>query len=187
MFKFIPILSIDEPIAKKTRKILLQSESIVDPLAYSSNDALMATMTQIANLLSVPESSFTQQQPALDVLQLRTHATMHNGHIDTEPVQGRLQAVSKNQEKRWTLILSKISFTKGSEEKEIILDAEAEAFLSDVECTALISTSSTDYNIAMFQANQDAYNSDVDEGDQVAPGRTLDSDAETRLMIIRSL
>ncbi|GJS35850.1 retrovirus-related pol polyprotein from transposon TNT 1-94 [Tanacetum coccineum] len=79
-----------EPHAKKTLKKHEQSTSIVDPLAYvahttsapvlsspstpspqptaqSPNDALMATMTQIANLLSGFQKRFHQQQPAQDL------------------------------------------------------------------------------------------------------------------------
>ncbi|GKA20400.1 hypothetical protein Tco_0700389, partial [Tanacetum coccineum] len=100
-----------EPHAKKTLKKQEQSKSIVDPLAYvahttsapalpspltssskptaqSSNDVLMATMTQIANLLS----GFQKQFPPTNN-QLRTssnsitHATVLDGQIVTKPVK----------------------------------------------------------------------------------------------------
>ncbi|GJR97680.1 putative ribonuclease H-like domain-containing protein [Tanacetum coccineum] len=100
-----------EPHAKKTLKKQEQSTSIVDPLAYvahttsapalsspstpspqptaqSPNDALMATMTQIANLLSGFQKQFPPTNNQLRTSSnSRTHATVHDGHIVTEPVQ----------------------------------------------------------------------------------------------------
>ncbi|GJT77988.1 retrovirus-related pol polyprotein from transposon TNT 1-94 [Tanacetum coccineum] len=67
-----------EPHAKKTLKKQEQSTSIVDPLAY------------IANLFKwFPKSSFHPPQTQLRTSsQSRgTHATVHDGHIVTEPVQ----------------------------------------------------------------------------------------------------
>ncbi|GJT68661.1 retrovirus-related pol polyprotein from transposon TNT 1-94 [Tanacetum coccineum] len=98
-----------EPHAKKTLKKQEQSTSIVDPLAYvahttsapalsspstpspqptaqSPNDALMATMTQIANLLSGFQKQFPPTNNQLRTSSnSRTHATVHDGHIVTEP------------------------------------------------------------------------------------------------------
>ncbi|GJY57020.1 hypothetical protein Tco_0456135, partial [Tanacetum coccineum] len=100
-----------EPHAKKTLKKQEQSTIIVDPLAYvahttsapalsspstpspqptaqSPNDALMATMTQIANLLSGFQKQFPPTNNQLRTSSnSRTHATVHDGHIVTEPVQ----------------------------------------------------------------------------------------------------
>ncbi|GJY89475.1 reverse transcriptase domain-containing protein, partial [Tanacetum coccineum] len=94
-----------EPHAKKTLKKQEQSTSIVDPLAYvahttsapalsspstpspqptaqSPNDALMATMTQIANLLSGFQKQFPPTNNQLRTSSnSRTHATVHDGHI----------------------------------------------------------------------------------------------------------
>ncbi|GJT62317.1 hypothetical protein Tco_1005850 [Tanacetum coccineum] len=99
-----------EPHAKKTLKKQEQSTSIVDPLAYvahttsapvlsssstsspqptaqSPNDALMATMTQIANLLSGFQKQFPPTNNQLRTSSnSRTHATVHDGHIVTEPI-----------------------------------------------------------------------------------------------------
>ncbi|GKA74438.1 hypothetical protein Tco_0780740, partial [Tanacetum coccineum] len=96
-----------EPHAKKTLKKQEQSTSIVDPLAYvahttsapalsspstpcpqptaqSPNDALMATMTQIANLLSGFQKQFPPTNNQLRTSSnSRTHATVHDGHIVT--------------------------------------------------------------------------------------------------------
>ncbi|GJS23166.1 hypothetical protein Tco_0451798 [Tanacetum coccineum] len=105
-----------EPHAKKTLKKQEQSTSIVDPLAYvahttsapvlsspstpspqptaqSPNDALMATMTQIANLLSGFQKQFPPTNNQLRTSSnSRTHATVHDGHIVTEPVQRKAPA-----------------------------------------------------------------------------------------------
>ncbi|GJY64079.1 retrovirus-related pol polyprotein from transposon TNT 1-94 [Tanacetum coccineum] len=146
-----------EPHAMKTLKKQEQSSSIIDPLAYlattsltppsqppaqSSNDVMLATMNQIVNLLS----GFQKQFP-LTNNQLRTssnsgtHATMHDGKIITEPLKSKGAA----------------------------LDAEAEAFLTDVECTTPY-----DQPLAMTTTNvfevshKDVYDSDVDEGPNAA-------------------
>ncbi|GJX42165.1 hypothetical protein Tco_0257155 [Tanacetum coccineum] len=98
-----------EPHAKKTLKKQEQSTSIVDPLAYvahttspspqptaqSPNDALMATMTQIANLLSGFQKQFPPTNNQLRTSSnSRTHATVHDGHIVTEPVQRKAPALN---------------------------------------------------------------------------------------------
>ncbi|GKB32278.1 hypothetical protein Tco_0871679 [Tanacetum coccineum] len=103
--------STNEPHAKKTLKKHELLPSIVDPLAYvahttsaptlsspstpspqptaqSPNDALMATMTQIANLLSGFQKQFPPTNNQLRTSSnSRTHATVHDGHIVTEPIQ----------------------------------------------------------------------------------------------------
>ncbi|GJR50446.1 hypothetical protein Tco_1400967 [Tanacetum coccineum] len=64
------------------------STSSPQPTAQSSNDALMATMTQIANLLSGFQKQFPPTNNQLRTSSnSRTHATVHDGHIVTEPVQ----------------------------------------------------------------------------------------------------
>nr|GFC70379.1 hypothetical protein [Tanacetum cinerariifolium] len=52
-----------------------------------------------------------------------------------------------------------------AQEKGEVLDAEAEAFLADVECTAPYEGQLARTTTNMFQANhEDAYDSDVDDG-----------------------
>ncbi|GKC68320.1 hypothetical protein Tco_1100918, partial [Tanacetum coccineum] len=56
-----------------------------------------------------------------------------------------------------------------AKEKGDVLDAEAEAFLADVECTAPYDQPQALTTTNMFQANhEDAYDSDVDEGPNAA-------------------
>ncbi|GJY70507.1 gag-pol polyprotein [Tanacetum coccineum] len=87
-----------------------------------------------------------------------------------------------------------------AKEKGDVLDAEAEAFLADVECTAPYDQPQALTTTNMFQANhEDAYDSDVDEGPNAAVAfmanlsstsatnnpvneeEHLDSDAETEI------
>ncbi|GJV78412.1 hypothetical protein Tco_1509996 [Tanacetum coccineum] len=154
---------------KKTLKKQEQSTSIVDLLAYvahttsapvlsspstsspqptaqSPNDALMATMTQIANLLSGFQKQFPPTNNQLRTSSnSKTHATVHDGQIVTEPIP-----------------------EESSRERRCV-DAEAEAFLADVECTAPYDQPQALTTTNMFQANhEDAYDSDVDEGPNAA-------------------
>ncbi|GKB04443.1 hypothetical protein Tco_0832586, partial [Tanacetum coccineum] len=56
-----------------------------------------------------------------------------------------------------------------AKEKGDVLDAEAEAFLADVDCTAPYDQPQALTTTNMFQANhEDAYDSDVDEGPNAA-------------------
>ncbi|GJS01401.1 hypothetical protein Tco_0317909 [Tanacetum coccineum] len=169
-----------EPHAKKTLKKQEQSTSIVDPLAYvahttsaptfsspstsspqptaqSPNDALMATMTQIANLLSGFQKQFPPTNNQLRTSSnSRTHATVHDGHIVTEPIQRKAPGNVGNTGAR-------------GKKKGDVLDAEAEAFLADVDCTAPYDQPQALTTTNMFQANhEDAYDSDVDEGPNAA-------------------
>nr|GFB07065.1 hypothetical protein [Tanacetum cinerariifolium] len=105
--------------------------------AQSHDDAMLATMKQIANLLS----GFQKQFPPTNN-QLRsssntgTHATMHDGQITTESVQRQAS----------------------------VLDAEAEAFLANVECTIPLAEPLALTTTNIIQVNhEDAYDSDVDD------------------------
>ncbi|GJT26362.1 hypothetical protein Tco_0906637 [Tanacetum coccineum] len=178
-----------EPHAKKTLKKQEQSTSIVDPLAYvahttsapalsspstpspqptaqSPNDALMATMTQIANLLSGFQKQFPPTNNQLRTSSnSRTHATVHDGHIVTEPV---LQCKEPKRKMDSQYFKDKALLME-AKEKGDVLDAEAEAFLADVECTAPYDQPQALTTTNMFQANhEDAYDSDVDEGPNAA-------------------
>ncbi|GKB02909.1 retrovirus-related pol polyprotein from transposon TNT 1-94 [Tanacetum coccineum] len=54
-------------------------------------------------------------------------------------------------------------------DKALLMDAKAEAFLTDVECTAPYDQPQALTTTNMFQANhEDAYDSDVDEGPNAA-------------------
>nr|GFA14088.1 retrovirus-related Pol polyprotein from transposon TNT 1-94 [Tanacetum cinerariifolium] len=143
-----------QPYVKKTLLKLEQSSSLADPLAYvahtntttakpspstpspqtaaqTPNEAMMATMTQIANLLS----GFHKQKAP--------------GNVGNNGARGK----------------KVICFNCRAKEKGPTLDVKAEAFLTNVECTAPYDEPLEMTTTNMFQANhKDAYDSDVDEG-----------------------
>ncbi|GJW06412.1 reverse transcriptase domain-containing protein [Tanacetum coccineum] len=166
------------------------------PTAQSPNDALMATMTQIANLLSGFQKQFPPTNNQLRTSSnSRTHATVHDGHIVTEPVQRKAPGNNGNTGTRGKKVICYNCRGEGhvarqctepkrkmdsqyfkdkallmeAKEKGDVLDAEAEAFLADVECTAPYDQPKALTTTNMFQANhEDAYDSDVDEGPNAA-------------------
>ncbi|GJU05280.1 retrovirus-related pol polyprotein from transposon TNT 1-94, partial [Tanacetum coccineum] len=76
-----------------------------------------------------------------DFFQLPKLSTVHDGQIVTEPIR------------------------EGSSNLVIRLEARrcyAEAFLADVDCTALMINLSTDYNKHVFKQSEEAYDSDVE-------------------------
>ncbi|GJS31806.1 integrase, catalytic region, zinc finger, CCHC-type containing protein [Tanacetum coccineum] len=113
------------------------------PMLSLLNDALLATMTQIANLLVVSKSSFPPNQqtesghPPTQGLMLR----VHDGHIVTEHnSEGKLQ------------------------DNVVNTGTRAEALLMEAKRNGDALTTKN-----MFQANhEDAYDSDVDEGPNAA-------------------
>ncbi|GKF31459.1 retrovirus-related pol polyprotein from transposon TNT 1-94 [Tanacetum coccineum] len=121
----------------------------------------------------------------------RTHATVHDGHIVTEPVQRKALGNVGNTGARGKKVICYNCRGEGhvarqckepkrktdsqyfkdkallmeAKEKGDVLDAEAEAFLADVECTAPYDQPQALTTTNVFQANhEDAYDSDVDEG-----------------------
>ncbi|GJW83101.1 hypothetical protein Tco_0156246 [Tanacetum coccineum] len=80
----------------------------------------------IANLLSGFQKQFPPTNNQLRTSSnTRTHATVHDGQIVTEPVQRKAPGNNGN------------TGTRGKKlKRKDVLDAEAEAFLADVECTA---------------------------------------------------
>nr|GFA44549.1 hypothetical protein [Tanacetum cinerariifolium] len=141
----------------------------------SHKDAMLATMNQIANLLSglqkqLPSTNnqlWTSSNP-------KTHATVHDGQIVTKTVQRRapgntgtkgIQTTGSgvnNLGKKWYHDKALLMQAK---EKGVVLDADAEAFLADVECTALYDQPLALTTTNLFEANhEDAYDFDVDKG-----------------------
>ncbi|GJT61293.1 reverse transcriptase domain-containing protein [Tanacetum coccineum] len=172
------------------------STSSPQPTAQSPNDALMATMTQIANLLSGFQKQFPPTNNQLRTSSnSKTHATVHDGQIVTEPIQrkapgnvgntgvrgkkvicyncrgeGHVARQCKEQKRKMdSQYFKDKALLMEAKEKGDVLDAEAEAFLADVECTAPYDQPQALTTTNMFQANhEDAYDSDVDEGPNAA-------------------
>ncbi|GJT83201.1 uncharacterized mitochondrial protein-like protein [Tanacetum coccineum] len=184
-----------------------QSSSIIDPLAYmaqatpttslpplstsqpqpavlSPNDAMMATMTQIANLLSGFQKQFppTNNQLRQKTLLLgnvgntgsRGNQSYGNvttaigkkvicyncrgeGHVARQCKEPKRAKDSQYFKDKMLLMEAK--------EKGATLDAEAEAFLANVECTAPYDQPLAMTTTNIFEVNhEDAYDSDMDEG-----------------------
>ncbi|GJV00202.1 reverse transcriptase domain-containing protein [Tanacetum coccineum] len=178
------------------------------PAAQSSNDAMLATMNQIVNLLSGFQKQFPPTNNQLRTSSnSRSHATVHDGHIITETVQRRAPGNVGNTGNRGTQNYRQMMDNVGkkvicyncrreghvsrqckekkrvkdsqyfkdkmllmeAKEKGTVLDAEAEAFLADVECTAPYDQPLAITTTNMFEvSHEDAYDSDVDEGPHAA-------------------
>nr|GEX48574.1 hypothetical protein [Tanacetum cinerariifolium] len=214
-----------EEHALKSLKKNKHSSAFVDPLAYlakttptnsttlhvtlptpqssgdSHNDAMFATMNQIANLLSGLQKQFPPTNNQLRTSSNpKTHATVHDGQIVTETVQRRASGnmgtkgiqttgsgvnnsgkkvicynchreghvarqckeLKRTYDSQWYYDKALLMQAK---EKGAVLDAEAEAFLADVKCTAPYDQPLVLTTTNLFEANhEDAYDSDVDEG-----------------------
>ncbi|GJX78380.1 hypothetical protein Tco_0325191 [Tanacetum coccineum] len=132
-----------EPHAKKTLKKQEQSISIVFlwPILPKSYFKWFPNAVSYPSNIQLPGTSSNS----------RTHATVHDGHIVTEPVQRKAPGNNGNT---------------GTRGKKMM---KAEAFLADVECTAPYDQPQALTTTNMFQANhEDAYDSDVDEGPNAA-------------------
>ncbi|GJZ29955.1 hypothetical protein Tco_0575002 [Tanacetum coccineum] len=158
-----------EQHAMKTLSKMNQSSGNIDPLAYmaqatktsshtssqqyspsvppqspqSTNDAMLATMNQIEKLVD---------------------------HVTNVVVKGTYarECKEKKREKDSQWFKDKALLME-AKEKGAILDAEAEAFLADVECTTpyvkpLAITTTTTFKVS----HEDAYDSDVDEAPYAA-------------------
>nr|GEV03497.1 Gag-Pol polyprotein [Tanacetum cinerariifolium] len=128
-----------EPHAMKTLK---KKEYLPPQLAaQSSNDAMLATMNQIMNLLSGFQKQFPLTNNQLRTSSnLRSHATVHDGQIVTKTIQRKALGNVGNTSTRGTQSYRQYFKDKmllmEAKEKGAVLDAEDEAFLADVECTA---------------------------------------------------
>nr|GEU66319.1 hypothetical protein [Tanacetum cinerariifolium] len=175
--------------ALKSLKKKEQSSVIVDPLAYlakttpthsttspvtiltpqssgdSHNDAMLATMNQIANLLSglqkqrAPGNTRTKgiQTTRLGVNNSGKKVIYYNcrgeGHVARQCKEPKRAHDSQWYHDKALLMQAK--------EKGVVLDAEAKAFLTDVECTAPYDQPLALTTTNLFEANhEDAYDSD---------------------------
>ncbi|GJU79837.1 hypothetical protein Tco_1282202 [Tanacetum coccineum] len=134
---------------------------------------MLATMNQIVNLLSGFQKQFppTNNQPRTSS-NSGTHAMVHDGKFITETVQRRAPGNVGNTGNRGTQSYGQMTDNKGkkmlimeAKEKGAVLDAEAEAFLTDVECTSPYDEQLAITTTNVFEvSHKDAYDSDVDEG-----------------------
>nr|GEW99097.1 copia protein [Tanacetum cinerariifolium] len=165
----------------------------------STNDAMLATMNQIVNLLSGFQKQFPPTNNQLITsTNPTTQATIQAGQITTKSVQRRApgnkgkwvatrshgkavicyncrgkghvarQCMDKKLAKDSQWFKDKALLME-DKEKGVVLDAEAEDFMADVECTApyvepLAITTTTTFEVS----HEDAYDSDVDEAHHAA-------------------
>nr|GEV03113.1 hypothetical protein [Tanacetum cinerariifolium] len=142
------------------------------PAGQSSNDAMLATMNQIVNLLSGFQKQFLPTNN-----QLRHHPTQGvtdnkgklvicyncrgEGHVSR-------QCKEKKRVKDPQYLKDKMMLME-AKDKGAVLDAEAKAFLTDVECTAPYDQPLAITTTNIFEvSHKDVYDSDVDEGPHVA-------------------
>nr|GEX16187.1 hypothetical protein [Tanacetum cinerariifolium] len=148
------------------------------PAAQSSNDAMLETMNQIVNLLSGFQKQFPPTNNQLRTSSnSRSHAMVYDGQIVTETVQRKApcnvghvsrQCKEKKRVKDSQYFKDKMLLME-AKKKGAVLDAEAEAFLADVECTAPYDQPLVITTINIFKvSHEDAYNSDVDDGPHAA-------------------
>ncbi|GJU78968.1 hypothetical protein Tco_1276038, partial [Tanacetum coccineum] len=190
---------------------MLSTSSLTLPpqlVAQSSNDAMLATMNQIVNLLSCFQKQFPPTNNQLKTSSnLRSHATVHDWKIVTETVQRRALGNVGNIGNRGTQSYRQMTDNKGkkvicynfrgeghvarqckekkrvkdsqyfkdkmllmeAKKKGAVLDAEAEAFLADVEYTAPYDEPQAITTINVFEvSHEDAYDFDMDEGPNAA-------------------
>ncbi|GJT92765.1 hypothetical protein Tco_1081610 [Tanacetum coccineum] len=164
-----------EQHALKTLSKMNQTLGNADPLAYMAK-ATQSTSSP-SQYVPPPPYGFQKQFPPTNN-QLRTstnpmtQATIQAGQITTESVQRRApgnkgkHAATGSQGKVW---FKDKALLMEAKKKGVVLDAEAEAFLSDVECTApydepLAITTTTEFEVS----HEDAYDSDVDEAPHAA-------------------
>ncbi|GKC19533.1 hypothetical protein Tco_1021683 [Tanacetum coccineum] len=168
-----------EEHAMKTLRKQEQSSSVADPLTYlvkttlqlSHDAAMLATMQQIANLLSGFQKQFPPTNNQLrSSSNTRSQATVHDGQITTKIVQRRaLGNVGNtgsrgNQNNGQGVNNQRKAMLLQAKEKGVVLDAEAEAFLADVEYTIPLVEPFALSTTNMFQvSHEDAYDSDVDD------------------------
>nr|GEU39615.1 hypothetical protein [Tanacetum cinerariifolium] len=158
-----------EQHAMKTLSKMNQTSGNADPLyahappqaPQSTNDAMLATMNQVVNLLSGFQKHFlpTSNQPRTSTNPM-TQAMIQDGQITIENVQRRASA----------------------KEKGIVLDAEAEAFLADMKYTIpyaepLASTTTTAFEVQTYDTYLfDNLNHQVSQ--EMHQGEQLDSDVD---------
>ncbi|GJS08458.1 retrovirus-related pol polyprotein from transposon TNT 1-94 [Tanacetum coccineum] len=152
------ILKAYEPHAKKTLKKQEQSTSIVDPLAYVAHTTSAPTLSSPS---TPKESSVKCGNTGARGKKVICYNCRGEGHVARQCKEPKRKMDSQYFKDKALLMEAK--------EKGDVLDAEAEAFLADVECTAPYDQPQALTTTNMFQANhEDAYDSDVDEGPNAA-------------------
>nr|GFA83524.1 hypothetical protein [Tanacetum cinerariifolium] len=165
-----------EPHALKTLKKQEQSSSSVDPLAYLSHSSKHQTSTTVASPTSTLSSTLAPEQQA------QSGSTKGNQGYGKKTDKNGKKVICYNcrgkghvareckepkREKDTQYYKDKMMMSD-AKDRGVILDAKAEAFLADVECTEPYDESLALTTIIAFQvSHEDAYDSDVDDGPHV--------------------
>nr|GEU95986.1 hypothetical protein [Tanacetum cinerariifolium] len=162
--------------------------------AQLSNDAMLATMNQIVNLLSGFQKQFPPTSNQVRTSSnSRSHATVHDRQIVTKTIQRKAPGNVGNTGTRGTQSYRHVTDNKGKlvicyncrgegHVSRQFLDAEAEAFLANVECTSHYDQPLEITTTNIFEViHEDAYDSDVDEGNHATAAfmANLSSTSET--------
>ncbi|GJY19872.1 hypothetical protein Tco_0392438 [Tanacetum coccineum] len=121
--------------------------------------SLVATMTQIANSLKwFPKAVSTYNNNQLRTSSnSRTHATVMIVTLFTETIQRKVQKKKTLEEKMDSQYFKDKALLMEAKEKGDVLDAEAEAFIADVECTTPYDQPQALTTTNMFQANNEIW------------------------------
>ncbi|GJU70691.1 uncharacterized mitochondrial protein-like protein [Tanacetum coccineum] len=185
-----------EPHAKKTLKKQEQSTSIVDPLAYvahttsaptlsspstpspqpTAQRSLMTPLMPLRRRLLNPNGFQKQFPPTNNQLRLLPTQNSANGARGKKLIcyncrrEGHVARLCPEPKRKMdSQYFKDKALLMEAKEKGDVLDAEAEAFLADVDCTAPYDQPQALTTTNMFQANHEvAYDSDVDEGPNAA-------------------
>ncbi|GJU44722.1 retrovirus-related pol polyprotein from transposon TNT 1-94 [Tanacetum coccineum] len=154
-----------EPHAKKTLK--KQEQSIVDPLAYVAHTTSAPALPSPSTSNCLTESFREKKAPGNVGKQVARgkkvicYNCRGEGHVARQCKEPKRAKDSQYFKDKMLLMEAK--------EKGATLDAEAEAFLADVECTAPYDQPLAMTTTNIFEVNhEDAYDSDVDEGPNAA-------------------
>ncbi|GJX00914.1 hypothetical protein Tco_0184827 [Tanacetum coccineum] len=138
--------------AKRLSRNREQSTCMVVPLDYVAHTSYAHVRSSSSYLLVLNLTfSFNQPKPAQDFLLLKDSCYGVDGHIVTEPIHETHEKMDSQYFKDKALLME-------AKEKGDVLDAEAEAFLADVECTAHYDQPQALTTTNMFQANHEDAN-----------------------------
>nr|GEU35518.1 hypothetical protein [Tanacetum cinerariifolium] len=166
-----------EPHALKTLKKQEQSSSSVDPLAYLAHSSKNQTSTTVASPTSTLSSTLAPEQQAqsgsdamMAIMKIVTETVQRKapGNVPNAGTKGN-QGYGKKTDRNGKKVICYNCRGEDAKERGVILDAEAEAFLADMECTEPYDVSLALTTTIAFQvSHEDAYDFDIDDGPHVA-------------------
>ncbi|GJU68285.1 hypothetical protein Tco_1254544 [Tanacetum coccineum] len=130
-------LKASEHSMQMTLKKQERNTSIVDPLAMLLTQICTYSFITPLTPRPQPTAHFTNQQSAQTSPTQETHATVHDGHIVTEPIRGKAPghvARSGKTKRKMDFSTSKIKpLLMGAKRERRCVDVKLKAFLADVD------------------------------------------------------